>query len=46
MEGWALYNGEVRHGSNSSGSKFGKPFNEGDFIGVLFDSEKVGSYLM
>lgn len=44
MQGWAFYNGEVRHGSNSSGSKFGKPLNEGDILGVLFDSEKVSSY--
>ena len=44
MQGWAFYNGELRHGSNSSGSKYGKPLNEGDLLGVLFDSEKVGSY--
>ena len=23
-EGWAIYNGELRHNSNSSGNKYGK----------------------
>lgn len=36
--GWAIYNGELRHGSNSTGSKFGRPLTAGDHVGVLLDT--------
>ena len=35
--GWAIYNGELRHGSNSSGPKYGSTVAAGDVIGVLVD---------
>jgi len=36
-KGWALYNGELRHSSNSTGTKYGTPFKENDIIGVYLD---------
>lgn len=39
--GWALYNGELRHNSNSSGQKYGKTINAGDVIGVAVDMIEV-----
>lgn len=39
--GWAFYNGELRHGSNHEGTKYGSQVVPGDVIGVLFDSIQV-----
>lgn len=39
-EGWAMYNGEIRHGSNNSGTKYAQPVKAGDIVGVLLDSYK------
>ncbi|CAD8080475.1 unnamed protein product [Paramecium sonneborni] len=36
-EGWAIYNGELRHNSNSSGNKYGKQYKKGDIIGVMLN---------
>ncbi|TNV76303.1 hypothetical protein FGO68_gene7058 [Halteria grandinella] len=35
--GWAIYNGELRHNSNSTGDKYGKSFYTGDIVGVYLD---------
>lgn len=37
-DGWAMYNGELRHGSNNSGSQYGQSVKAGDIVGVLLDS--------
>lgn len=37
-EGWALYNGELRHGSNSGGQKYGCPIKSNDVVAVLLDT--------
>jgi hypothetical protein len=37
QKGWAIYNGEVRHNSNSSGKKYGSAINAGDTIGVILN---------
>ena len=39
--GWAIYNGELRHNSNSSGSKYGSTYKNGDVIGVFVDMVEV-----
>ena len=46
-QGWAIYNGELRHGKNSTCKKFksetpdtDSKFQQGDVVGVLFDSTK------
>ncbi|CAK80296.1 unnamed protein product (macronuclear) [Paramecium tetraurelia] len=36
-EGWAIYNGELRHNSNSTGNKYGKQYKKGDIIGVMLN---------
>eukprot|EP00349_Pseudokeronopsis_sp_Brazil_P004936 CAMPEP_0202959408 /NCGR_PEP_ID=MMETSP1396-20130829/3596_1 /ASSEMBLY_ACC=CAM_ASM_000872 /TAXON_ID= /ORGANISM="Pseudokeronopsis sp., Strain Brazil" /LENGTH=99 /DNA_ID=CAMNT_0049677945 /DNA_START=183 /DNA_END=482 /DNA_ORIENTATION=+ len=36
-KGWALYNGELRHNSNSNGQKYGAKLETGDVVGVLVD---------
>ncbi|KAM3133207.1 hypothetical protein pb186bvf_014635 [Paramecium bursaria] len=36
-DGWAIYNGELRHNSNSTGKKYGKAYKTGDVIGVYLD---------
>ncbi len=41
MKGWGIYNGELRHNSNSSGAKYGGSFNSGDAIGVAVDMIEV-----
>ena len=40
-KGWAIYNGELRHSSNASGTKYGTAFKEGDVIGVYLDMIEV-----
>ena len=40
-KGWALYNGELRHGSNSTGPKYGQAVQAGDIIGVHLDMIEV-----
>ena len=40
-DGWAFYNGELRHGSNFEGIKYGEKFGEGDVIAVMFDTIQV-----
>eukprot|EP00347_Sterkiella_histriomuscorum_P003770 403363015 len=37
QSGWAIYNGELRHNSNSSGPKYGSSVQAGDVIGVMLD---------
>ncbi len=39
--GWAMYNGELRHASNSTGSKYGTVIKSGDTIGVMVDMIEV-----
>ena len=36
-KGWAIYNGETRHNSNSSGPKDGSQLQPGDILGVEVD---------
>ena len=36
-DGWAIYNGELRHKSNSTGAKYGKQIQAGDIVGVMLD---------
>jgi len=43
-EGWAFYNGELRHNSNSSGAKYGTTLATGDVIGVALDMTEVYFY--
>jgi hypothetical protein len=40
-KGWAIYNGELRHNSNSSGAKYGQTYKQGDVIGVYLDMIEV-----
>ena len=37
--GWAIYNGETRHNSNSSGPTNGEKLKSGDIVGVALDME-------
>jgi len=37
-KGWAIYNGELRHNNNSTGSKYGSTYTSGDTIGVMLDT--------
>lgn len=37
VKGWGIYNGELRHNSNSTGPKYGTSLNTGDLIGVGLD---------
>lgn len=39
--GWAIYNGELRHNSNSTGAKYGTCLQNGDIIGVMLDMKEV-----
>ena len=39
--GWAIYNGELRHASNSTGTKYGCLLKNDDTVGVLFDTIEV-----
>lgn len=36
-DGWGIYNGELRHKSNSTGTKYGKNLQAGDIVGVMLD---------
>jgi len=33
-----MYNGELRHNSNSTGSKYGVPTKSNDTVGIMFDT--------
>ena len=44
-QGWAIYNGEIRNGSNSNGSKYGRSVKPGDFVGVMLDTIEVSNFL-
>lgn len=37
VNGWGIYNGETRHNSNSTGSKYGVQLQTGDILGVAVD---------
>ena len=37
MKGWGIYNGELRHNSNSTGPKYGSAITTNDVIGVALD---------
>lgn len=36
-KGWGIYNGELRHNSNSTGPKYGYQLKTGDIVGVALD---------
>mmetsp|Transcript_14578 Transcript_14578/g.19802 ORF Transcript_14578/g.19802 Transcript_14578/m.19802 type:complete len:90 (-) Transcript_14578:107-376(-) len=38
-DGYGIYNGQLRHGSNSSGQKYGSKPVVGDIVGLLVDTE-------
>ena len=40
-----MYNGELRHNSNSTGIKYGAPIKTNDTVGIMFDSIEVISKL-
>ena len=40
-DGWAFYKGELRHGSNNDGEKYGSAIEAGDVVGVLLDTIQV-----
>ena len=42
-DGWAIYSGELRHNSNSTGAKYGKKANSGDIVGVMLDMIDVSN---
>lgn len=37
LHGWAIYNGQTRHNSNSTGPKYGCKIQCGDTIGIALD---------
>jgi hypothetical protein len=37
VHGWAIYNGQTRHNSNSTGPNYGTQLASGDIIGVALD---------
>lgn len=37
VHGWAIYNGQTRHNSNSTGPNYGTQLTPGDIIGVALD---------
>jgi hypothetical protein len=37
VKGWGVYNGELRHNSNSTGPKYGTQLSSNDIIGVALD---------
>ncbi len=39
--GWAIYNGELRHNSNAMGPKYGTILKNNDTVGVMFDTIEV-----
>ena len=41
MDGWAFYNGELRHGSKSEGKKYGETIAKGDIVSVMLDTIQV-----
>ena len=36
-DGWAIYNGQTRHNSNSTGPSYGTQLASGDIVGVALD---------
>ena len=40
-DGWAIYNGELRHNSNSQGFQYGTILNPRDIVGVMVDMIEV-----
>ena len=46
VNGWAIYNGELRHNSNSSGKKYGACLSVGDTIGVALDMIEVIKFIV
>ena len=41
MDGWAFYNGELRHGSKSEGKRYGEAIAKGDIVSVMLDTIQV-----
>jgi len=37
VHGWAIYNGQTRHNSNSTGPNYGTQLASGDILGVALD---------
>ncbi len=37
VNGWAIYNGQTRHNSNSTGPVYGTALTPGDIVGVAVD---------
>jgi hypothetical protein len=37
VKGWGIYNGELRHNSNSTGPKYGTALANNDIVGVALD---------
>jgi hypothetical protein len=37
VHGWAIYNGQTRHNSNSTGPNYGSQLASGDIIGIALD---------
>ena len=46
QDGWAFYNGELRHGSNNEGPRYGEAIKAGDVITVIFDTIEVSFRLL
>lgn len=40
-DGWAFYNGELRHNSNNEGRKYGDAIKPGDVVAVILDTIEV-----
>ena len=48
VNGWGIYNGELRHNSNSTGQKYGAQLKSGDTIayeGSGFSTYKAVNYI-
>ena len=43
-KGWAFYNGELRHGSNNDGKKYGEAVGHGDVVAVILDTIEVSRH--
>ena len=42
-DGWAFYNGELRHGNKNNGPRYGQAVNKGDMVGVKLDTIEVST---